>query len=149
MSPEAATIQALRSDLALQIARFVERQGHSQVEAARRLAIPQPTVSKIMNGRVSELSLELLIRVAVRAGLPVVMQTGRAPEEAGVFVSGMHRAEHPGQRSPVAESARDSLLEATRNLTPEQRLRAHLEHNELLHAFHRAGRRAAGRGRSR
>jgi len=154
-----ATIQALRSDLALQIARLIKRHGHNQLEAARQLAIPQPTVSKIMNGRVSELSLELLIRVAVRAGLPVVLQTGKVPEEAGVFVSGVHRAERSGLRSRVAESARSSLLEAARHLTPEQRLRTHLEHSQLVSAFQRAGqtvqagesvrKRPAVRGRSR
>jgi predicted XRE-type DNA-binding protein len=153
-----ATIQALRSDLALQIARLIRRHGHNQLEAARRLAIPQPTVSKIMNGRVSGLSLELLIRVAVRAGLPVVLQTGRVPEEAGVFVTGVRTAQRSGLRSRVAESARNSLLEAARHLTPEQRLRTHLEHSELVNAFHRAGQtaqaesartRPAARGRSR
>ena len=41
-----------------------------------------------MHGRVSQLSLELLIRIAVRAGLPVVLQTGKDAEEAGVFVVG-------------------------------------------------------------
>jgi predicted XRE-type DNA-binding protein len=157
MDADAATIQALRSDLALQIARFIKGQGRNQTEAARQLAIPQPTVSKIMNGRVSELSLELLIRVAVRAGLPVVLQTGKVPEEAGVFLSGVRRAEHSGMRSRVAESARDALLATARQLTPEQRLRTHLEHNELVHAFHRAGeaartgvrgKRSSGRGRS-
>jgi predicted XRE-type DNA-binding protein len=159
MDPGMATIQALRSDLALQIARFIRRHGHNQLEAARQLAIPQPTVSKIMNGRVSELSLELLIRVAVRAGLPVVLQTGKVPEEAGVFVSGMHRAERSGVRSRVAESARNALLDAARQLTPEQRLQTHVKHSELVDALRRAGqavqpgaavrRRSPARGRSR
>jgi predicted XRE-type DNA-binding protein len=140
MDPGAATIQALRGDLALQIARHVRRQGLSQVEAARQLAIPQPTVSKIMNGRVAELSLELLIRVAVRAGLPIVLQTGKVPQEAGVFVSGMHRQQQSASRSRVAESARTALLDAARQLTPEQRLQTHVKHSELVDAFRRAGR---------
>lgn len=154
-----ATIQALRSDLALQIARRIKRQGQNQLEAARQLSIPQPTVSKIVNGRVSELSLELLIRVAVRAGLPVVLQTGKVPEEAGVFVSGVHRAERSGVRSQVAETARNALLDAARHLTPEQRLQTHLRHSELVDALRRAGqvvqqrarvrKRPSGRGRSR
>jgi predicted XRE-type DNA-binding protein len=139
MDADVATVQALRSDLALQIARFIRRQDQNQVEAARQLAIPQPTVSKIMNGRVSELSLELLIRIAVRAGLPIVLQTGKVPQEAGVFVSGVHRAEPSGVRSRVAESARNALVDAARRLTPTQRLQTHLKHNELVDAFRRAG----------
>ena len=136
--PDVATIQALRSDLALQIARHVQRQGQSQIAAAKELSIPQPTLSKIMNGRVTELSLEFLIRVAVRAGLPVVLQTGKEPAEAGAFVSG---AEAPERipRSRLADEARNALTESAQRLTPEQRLEAHLKHSELVTALHNAG----------
>jgi hypothetical protein len=91
-----------------------------------------------MNGRVLELSLELLIRIAVRAGLPVVLQTGKDPAEAGVFVSG---GPPPGRISPskLADEARDELTESARRLSPEQRLEAHLKHSELVTALHRAG----------
>src|ERR1700683_1962209 len=82
------TVHALRSDLALQIARHIRRSGQTQATAAKRLAVPQPTVSQIMHGKVSQLSLELLIRIAVRAELPVVLQTGKDAEEAGAFVVG-------------------------------------------------------------
>src|ERR1700720_3424181 len=82
------TVHALRSDLALQIARHIRCSGQTQVAAAKRLAVPQPTVSQIMRGKVSQLSLELLIRIAVRAELPVVLQTGKDAEEAGAFVFG-------------------------------------------------------------
>ncbi len=68
MTPDDATVQALRTDLALQISRCLTRRELTQVEAARRFDIPQPTLSKIVNGRVADLSLELLIRIAVRAG---------------------------------------------------------------------------------
>lgn len=143
--PDQATIQALRQDLALQLARSIERRAMSQVTAAKALGIPQPTVSKIMNGRVSALSLELLIRIAVRAGLPVVLQTGQAPEEAGVFVSGSDPPRHAPSTSRVAEAARDALIESARRLTPEERLEAQLKHSELVTALHRAGQRAARR----
>lgn len=136
--PDAATIQALRRDLALQIARFVERSGNSQVAAARSLGVPQPTLSKIANAQVAELSLELLIRVAVRAQLPLVMQTGKDPSEAGVFVSGTALHER-AQRSRLAEQARQELDASLQSLTPEQRLDAQLKHSQLLAELHQAG----------
>jgi predicted XRE-type DNA-binding protein len=141
MKADDATIHALRSDLALQIARHVSRSGESQVRESKRLRIPQPTLSKIMNGRIEEVSLELLIRIAVRAGLPVVLQTGTVPEEAGVFVS-MRDEEGDGARLPsrVAEEARDDLIEHARRLSPTERLEAHVRHTELVTALHRAGR---------
>ena len=136
------TIQALRSDVALQISRFMEREKLSQAAAAKLLRIPQPTLSKVANGRVSDLSLELLIRIAVRAGLLLVLQIGAVPEEAGSFVSGTALPARQGQRSKLADDARDELLAATREMTPEQRLLAHVKHSELVAKLHRAGRRA-------
>jgi predicted XRE-type DNA-binding protein len=147
MSSDDATIQALRSDLALQIARHIARSGESQVHEAKRLRIPQPTLSKIMNGRIEEVSLELLIRVAVRAALPVVLQTGTVPEEAGAFVCMREKA--PGARLPskVAEEARDDLIAHARRLTPAERLEAHVRHTELITALHRGGRGRSARAR--
>lgn len=139
LSQDVATIQALRSDVALQIARYVKRSATTQLTAARRLGIPQPTLSKIMHGRVADLSLELLIRITVRAGLPVVLQTGKAAAEAGAYVSGVEIMESARSKSRLAEQAREALTASARQLTPEQRLEAHLKHSELITALHRAG----------
>lgn len=139
---DVATIQALRGDVALQISRFLARQQLSQAAAAKSLQIPQPTLSKIVNGRVAELSLELLIRIAVRAGLQLVLQTGAAPQEAGAFVGGGVARAPQRMRSKLADEARDAMLATARDMTPEQRLHAHLKHSELVTSLHRAGRRS-------
>jgi hypothetical protein len=99
-------------------------------------------VSQIMHGKVSQLSLELLIRIAVRAGLPVVLQTGKDAEEAGAFVAGELLQESRILRSKVADEARQGLSEDARNLTPQQRLEAHARHSQLMVALHRAGRKS-------
>lgn len=139
MSPDQAAIQALRRDLALQIARHVGRDGLTQVAAAKRLAIPQPTLSKIMRGQVQAVSLELMLKVAVRAGLSVVLQTGHDAAEAGVYVSGITTSLPARIKSRVAEKARHAMSDSVRSLSPEQRLEAHLKHSELVTALHRAG----------
>jgi predicted XRE-type DNA-binding protein len=141
-SPDIATIQALRSDVALQLTRHVQRMGATQVVAAKQLGVPQPTLSKIINGRVSDLSLELLIRVAVRARLPMTLQTGHVPQEAGAFRSGTHSRSSRAVRSMLADAARKSVIHSESILTPSQRLTAFLEHNQLLGALHEAGRAA-------
>ena len=149
--PDVATVQALRSDLALQISRCLKGRGWSQVAAAQSLDIPQPTLSKIMNGRIDELSLELLIRIAVRARLSVVLQTGEAPEEAGVYVARTNAtASTLPATSQLAQDARDALIESNGKLTPEQRLQAMLEQTRLVSQLHSAGRKAAAaRSRNR
>src|SRR5260370_14094953 len=139
---DSRTVPALRSDLALQVARHIRSSGQTQVAAAKRLAVPQPTVSQIMHGKVSQLSLELLIRIAVRAGLPVVLQTGKDAEEAGAFVAGELLEESRILRSKVADEARQALSEDARKLTPQQRLEAHARHSQLMVALQRAGRKS-------
>jgi len=139
-----AVIRALRGDLALQIARHVGRGGLTQSAAAARLGIPQPTLSKIVRGQVEAVSLELLLRIALRAGLAVVLQTGKDPAEAGVYAAG---AAQPGPArvpSRLAEQARAAASECLLMLSPEKRLEAQLRHTELVTALHRAGARIAG-----
>lgn len=142
--PDVATIQALRADLALQIARHVGRTGRSQVAAAKELGIPQPTLSKIANGQVGEVSLELLIRIAVRADLPVVLHTGRDPAEAGAHVAGSAFSQRVN-RSRLSDQSRQALTTSALQLTPEQRLDAHFRHSELMTALHSAGEAQRGR----
>lgn len=138
--PDIATVQALRADLALQISRCLSRRELTQLEAARLFDVPQPTLSKIVNGRVTDLSLELLIRIAVRAGLPIVMQIGNVPEEAGAYLSGKPAERRESSaKSKLAQSARDALIEAAHKLTPEQRLNAMLEQTQLVSELHAAG----------
>ena len=137
--PDQATVQALRSDLALQIKRHVGRDGLTQVATAKRLAIPQPTLSKIMRGQVEAVSLELMLKIALRAGLSVVLQTGKDAAEAGVYVSGVTTSQPARIKSRLADEARLAVSKGVRSLTPEQRLEAHLKHSELVAALHRAG----------
>jgi predicted XRE-type DNA-binding protein len=149
-SSDTATIQALRADLALQISRCLACRQLTQLEAARLFDIPQPTVSKIANGRVADLSLELLIRIAVRAGLRMVMQIGDVPEEAGAYLPGKVAAPSPASpKSKLAQSARDALIDAARKLTPEQRLNAMLEQTQLVSELHAAGQKMQRRRLSR
>jgi predicted XRE-type DNA-binding protein len=136
-----AIIQSLRRDLALQVSRAVRQLGATQVVAAKRLGVPQPTLSKLINGRVNNLSIELLIRIAVRAGLSLTLHTGEVSEEAGASVSISDTNPSPkGAKSQLADAARHSLAVSNRRLTPSQRLEAFLEHNQLVAELHQAGR---------
>ncbi|MGH8291236.1 MAG: helix-turn-helix domain-containing protein [Steroidobacteraceae bacterium] len=74
---EEATALHIRSQLAALLEQHIERKGWSQTAAARALKIPQPTVSKIINGKIEKLSIEFLIKLMIRAGLPVEVSAGR------------------------------------------------------------------------
>jgi len=137
-----ATIQSLRRDIALQVSKLARRSGNTQVAVARRLGIPQPTLSKIINGRVHDLSIELLLRVAIRAGLVLTLQTGRNAKEAGAFISGLGRGSSGASESKIANEARKALEASGKHLTAAERLEAFLQHNQLLAVLHQAGRAA-------
>jgi predicted XRE-type DNA-binding protein len=145
MPPDVETVHALRSDLAHQISRYMARLGVSQVSAAKELGVPQPTLSKIVNGRTSDLSLELLLRIAVRARMPITLQTGNSPQEAGAFVSGVRPTSARARPSSNAERIEARLKESLRELTPTERLEAFVEHNQLLGELHSAGHAATAR----
>ncbi len=148
MPPDFETVHALRSDVALQIARYAERLGISQLAAAKQLDLPQPTLSKIVNGRTSDLSLELLLRIAVRAGLRLTLQTGLIPQEAGVYVADGQPASGRTFPSKIAVHMHVSLNKSLRELTPAQRVEAFLEHNQLVNELRETGRAAQTRALS-
>ena len=143
LPPDEAAIVNLRRDLALQLSRAVKRLGVTQSEAAARLNLPQPTLSKIINRQTDNLSIEFLIRVAVRAGLSLTLLTSDVPEEAGAHLTSRDAGSSALGTSRLANEARDSIEAANGRLTPSQRLEAFLEHNQLLAELNRAGRNTA------
>lgn len=140
LSSDEDTIRSLRRDLALQLARAALRTGDTQSAAAARLGIPQPTLSKIVHGRVSDLSIELLLRIAVRARVPITLQTGSDPREAGAFLSGISRENSRPSKSKLGDEARDALRASEQRLAPSERMEAFFEHNRLLGELQSAGR---------
>jgi predicted XRE-type DNA-binding protein len=75
---EEAVALHIRSQLAARLEQYIKRKGWSQTAAARALRVPQPTISKIVNGNIDRLSIEFLIKLIVRAGLPVGITAERA-----------------------------------------------------------------------
>jgi predicted XRE-type DNA-binding protein len=144
MTAESETVQALRRDVAHQIARYTDGLGLSQQAAAKVLQVPQPTLSKIVHGQTTGLSLELLLRIAVRAGLRMTLQTGRIPEEAGAFVSARQPFPRRVFLSNSTAAAHASQHQSLRELTPAERLEIFLEHNQLASEWREAGRRVQG-----
>ncbi|MET0984483.1 MAG: XRE family transcriptional regulator [Steroidobacteraceae bacterium] len=67
--PEEAMILAMRADLMAKLRLLIERQHWSQAEAARRLGIAQSRVSDLIRGKWEKFSLDMLLILAMRAGL--------------------------------------------------------------------------------
>ena len=93
--PEEATALHIRSQLAATLELHIQRKGWTQIAAACELKVPQPTISKIVNGNIEKLSIEFLIKLMVRAGLPVGISSGRKSSSRSAS----------GRRSAVRPSA--------------------------------------------
>jgi predicted XRE-type DNA-binding protein len=67
--PAEAKVMALRAEAMIRIEQHLKARGWTQVEAARRLGITQPRVSRLIKGRWQDFSLDMLLTLAARAGL--------------------------------------------------------------------------------
>ncbi|WP_043765443.1 helix-turn-helix domain-containing protein [Algiphilus aromaticivorans] len=67
--PERAAELKMRAAILRGLERWLENSGMTQTAAARHLGVTQARVSDIKRGRISGFSLDLLVRLAARAGL--------------------------------------------------------------------------------
>jgi predicted XRE-type DNA-binding protein len=86
-SPAASKELRRKSELLLQVQNFVKRHGLTQAKAAVVLGISQPRVSQLVNGRLSQFSLDELVRLGVRAGLNVTIKAEPNPKREKAVVA--------------------------------------------------------------
>jgi predicted XRE-type DNA-binding protein len=68
----------LKAELVLRLDKTIERQNLTQRDAARRIGATQPELSKILNGKFSEVSLERLMRFLSALGHTIEIKIGSA-----------------------------------------------------------------------
>jgi len=67
--PAEAKIMALRAEVMIRMEQHLKALGWNQAEAAKRLGITQPRVSRLIKGQWQDFSLDMLLTLAARAGL--------------------------------------------------------------------------------
>lgn len=67
--PDEAAELTMRAELLRGLQRWLADSGMTQVAAAESLGITQARISDIKRGRIGKFSLDLLVRLAARAGL--------------------------------------------------------------------------------
>jgi predicted XRE-type DNA-binding protein len=67
--PSRAAELKMRAELLRGLERWLENSNLSQAEAGKTLGVTQARVSDIKRGKISGFSLDLLVRLAARAGL--------------------------------------------------------------------------------
>jgi predicted XRE-type DNA-binding protein len=64
-----AKVMVLRAEVMIRMEQHLKAQDWTQTEAAKRLGITQPRVSRLIKGQWQEFSLDMLLTLAARAGL--------------------------------------------------------------------------------
>ena len=67
--PAEAEVMKLRAEVMIRIEQLVKAKGWTQLEAARRLGVTQPRISRLLKGKWEDFSLDMLLTLATRAGL--------------------------------------------------------------------------------
>ncbi|MBS0583358.1 MAG: XRE family transcriptional regulator [Proteobacteria bacterium] len=67
--PAEAEVMKLRAEVMIRMQKHLKAQGWTQAEAARRLGVTQPRVSRLLRGKWEDFSLDMLLTLASRAGL--------------------------------------------------------------------------------
>ena len=68
----------LRSHLMLELTRHIEHEGLTQSGAAKVFGVSQPRISNLMRGKINSFGLDLLVKMASKAGLRVSMKVKKA-----------------------------------------------------------------------
>ena len=64
----------LRAQLAEALRGWMEQSDLTQADAAKKLGVTQPRISEITRGKVELLSLDYLVGLCAKAGIPVKMR---------------------------------------------------------------------------
>ncbi len=67
-TPEEAANLRLRSELMDKITALIQKNGWTQLEAARRCSVTQPRINELLRGRISRFSLDALVNIASNLG---------------------------------------------------------------------------------
>lgn len=73
-SPPEAAVMILRCELAEALRKWIDQEGYTQTQAARRLGVSQPRISEIARNKVDKLSLDYLVSLCAKAGVTVKMK---------------------------------------------------------------------------
>jgi predicted XRE-type DNA-binding protein len=70
-TPADARNLRLRSQMMTALRKFIEKEGLTQADAAKRLKVSQPRISDLTRGKISRFSLDSLVNMLTDAGLDV------------------------------------------------------------------------------
>jgi predicted XRE-type DNA-binding protein len=64
----------IRSELMTALRKFIEKEGLTQADAAKRLKVSQPRISDLTRGKISRFSLDTLVNMLTDAGMGITVK---------------------------------------------------------------------------
>jgi predicted XRE-type DNA-binding protein len=77
-SPAEAENMKIRSALMSALCDFIESEGLTQKQAAKKFGVTQPRISDLVRGKIDLFGIDTLVGMAATAGLKVEMHIGKA-----------------------------------------------------------------------
>ena len=77
-SAEASASMQVRAALMIEVQRYVNEGGLTQIQAAKRLGITQPRLNDLLRGKIDKFSVDALINMLAKAGKRVRVKVGKA-----------------------------------------------------------------------
>jgi len=74
---EAANLH-IRAQLMIDIKQHIEKEGWTQVEAAKVFGVTQPRISSLINGNIDRFSIDMLANMLAAVGRPVSVKVPKA-----------------------------------------------------------------------
>ena len=78
-SPAEARNLRMRSQMMIALRKFIQKEGLTQAEAAKRLKVTQPRISELVRGKIGRFSLDSLVNMLGDAGLDVDLRIKAKP----------------------------------------------------------------------
>lgn len=74
-TPEEAAILQMRSQLMVDLRKFIEEKNLTQTEAAKMFGVSQSRVSDLVRGKWEKFSLETLITLVIKSGMKISLRS--------------------------------------------------------------------------
>ena len=77
-STEASASMQVRAALMIEVQRYVNEGGLTQIQATRRLGITQPRLNDLLRGKIDKFSVDALVNMLAKAGKRVSVKVRKA-----------------------------------------------------------------------
>lgn len=103
-SPAESSNLRIRSELMTALREFIEEEGLTQADAAKRLKVSQPRISDLARGKISRFSLDSLVNVLSDVGLELDLRIRPTSRRVDLRPTG-HHGRTPFHRGPLTRIA--------------------------------------------